>query len=184
MRLQRRLTSIVDRRVGEALTCSLSAAGREPDARRLNEISHTDCNHDWLWQCSAEVGPVLKPVEYVTAVRLRLGCAGPAEPATCGYCGVSLLDTSASHALLCANSVAGHNAVRDALHSAACACDPTAEIEPLGLVTSHPTLRPADVLTSAASGRLAALDVGVASPDAAGAGVDCTESMVLSKRHT
>ena len=65
------------------------------------------------------------------------------------------------------------------------ACDPNAELEPLGLITSHPTLRPADVLTSAAlPGRLAALDVGVTSPDAAGAGIDCVESMMLAKRAT
>ena len=53
---------------------------------------------------------------------------------------------------------------------------------PLGLVPSHPSLRPADVFTSAAvHGRLAALDVGVTSPDAAGAGNDCTHAMVLDK---
>ena len=63
--------------------------------------------------------------------------------------------------------------------------DPSAELEPLGLVTSHPSLRPADILTSAAlPGRLAALDVGVSSPDAAGAGDDCTHAMVVEKRRT
>ena len=122
-------------------------------------------------------------MEYVTAVRLRLGAAGPDEPAVCGRCGMSLLDASAAHALCCANAVVGHNDVRDILHAAACSCDPSAEIEPLGLVPSHPTLRPADILTSAAlPGRLAALDVGVTSPDAAGAGADCTISMVNTKR--
>ena len=71
------------------------------------------------------------------------------------------------------------------LHAAACACDLIAELESFGLITSHPTLRPADVLTSAAlPGRLAALDVGVTCPDAAGAGIDCVESMVLAKRAT
>ena len=93
------------------------------------------------------------------------------------------MDMSAAHALCCANSVKGHNAVRDELHAAASACDPSAEIEPSGLITSHPLLRPADVLTSAALlGRLAALDVGVASPHAVGAGVDCTVTMVQTKR--
>ena len=167
------------------LARAVGAEGREPDARRLRELSHVDCNHEWLWPRSSEIGPVLTPVEHVTAVRLRLGCAGPAEPALCGFCGTSLIDASASHALLCANSVSGHNAVRNQLHAAACACDPCAEIEPLGLIPSHPTLRPADILTSAAfPGRSAALDVGVASPDAAGAGADCTEAMVLHKRGT
>ena len=70
--------------------------------------------------------------------------------------------------------VTGHNAAHGQLHAAAWACDPNAELEPLGLITSHPMLRLADVLTSAALlGRLAALDVGVTSPDAASAGIDC-----------
>ena len=48
----------------------------------------------------------------------------------------------------------------------------------LGLIASAPGLRPADILTSAlAVDRDTALDVGVAAPDASGAGDDCTESM-------
>ena len=44
-------------------------------------------------------------------------------------------------------------------------CDPSAEIEPLGLVPSHPSLRPADVFTSAAvHSRLAALMWGLPVP--------------------
>ena len=54
----------------------------------------------------------------------------------------------------------------------------TAEPEVLGLIASAPGARPADVLTSAlAADKDTALDVGIASPDAAGAGPDCTESM-------
>ena len=141
--------------------------------------SHPECNHEWLWQTAPGLGACFTPVEYVTAVRLRLGAAGPDEPAICGRCGGALLDASAAHALCCANGVVGHNAVRDELHAAARPCDPSAEIEPLGLIPSHPTLRPADVLTSAAlPGRLAALDVGVASPHAASAGDDCTEMRI------
>ena len=176
--LQRRLADLVDRRIGDALAHSLGEAGRWPDVRRLQEVSDPGCNHEWLWQSSPDVGLAFTPVEYVTAVRLRLGAAGPDEPAVCGRCGVSLLDACAAHALCCANAVVGHNDVRDELHAAASTCDPSAELEPLGLISSHPTLRLADILTSAAlPGRLAALDVGVASPDAAGAGADCTISM-------
>ena len=185
LHLQRQLTDIIDRRIASALAQYLGQADWWPDVRRLRDLSDPQCHHGWLWQHSPETGPVLAPVEYVTAVRLRLGAAGPDEPAVCGYCGKQLLDASAAHALCCANSVVGHNAVRDELHAAASMSDPSAELEPLGLITSHPTLRPADVLTSAAlPGRLAALDVGVASPDAAGAGDDCTQSMVASKRGT
>ena len=60
--------------------------------------------------------------------------------------------------------------------------DPSAEAETPGLVPSAPSLRPADVLTSAAlPGRLAALDVGVVSPDAAGSGPDCCAHMFEQK---
>ena len=49
-------------------------------------------------------------------------------------------------------------------------------------IPSAPTLRPADILTSATSqGRAAALDVGITSPEASAAGVDCTASMVARK---
>ena len=175
----------MDRRVASAFAESLGRASRWPDVRRLRELSDPECCHEWLWQHGPATGPTLRDVEYVTAVRLRLGAAGPDEPAVCGYCGTSLLEASGAHALCCANSVVGHNAIRNELHAAASMCDPSAEIEPLGLVPSHPTLRPADVFTSAAVyGRLAALDVGVSSPDAAGAGDDCTHAMVVEKRRT
>ena len=49
----------------------------------------------------------------------------------------------------------------------------------MGLISSRPGLRPADLLTGASgfSARLAALDVGICCPAAAGAGSDCVESM-------
>ena len=49
----------------------------------------------------------------------------------------------------------------------------------------RPGLRPADILSSAVSEcRDVALDVSVASPDAAHAGADCTESARRRKRRT
>jgi len=85
------------------------------------------------------------------------------------------------HALLCARgpSTRGHNAVRDELFRATSTVDSASELEPTGLVTSHPGLRPADLLTGASglSARLVALDVGVCCPAASGAGADCVESM-------
>ena len=104
-------------------------------------------------------------------------------PVPCRLCS-QVLDPSGSHGLCCslADATKGHNAVRDLLHKAACAADPTAETEPLGLIPGHPTLRPADVFTSAAiPGRLSARDVGICSPDSSAAGADCTESMRLRK---
>ena len=73
--------------------------------------------------------------------------------------------------------------MRDELHSMAKAVDSTAETEPEGLIPSHPRHRPADVLTGAFhNGRLAAVDVGVICPSAAGAGLDCVVSMEERKR--
>lgn len=65
----------------------------------------------------------------------------------------------------------------------ASAIDGTSELEPLGLVSSRPALRPADVLTGVPdpSGRLAALDVGIIAPQAHGAGEDCVETMVARR---
>ena len=49
--------------------------------------------------------------------------------------------------------------------------------------TTKKTLRPADIPTSAVlPGRLAALDIGITSPDASGAGDDCCEAMFKRKR--
>ena len=56
--------------------------------------------------------------------------------------------------------------------------DPSAFVEVPGLFPSAPSLRPADIFTSAASpGRSTALDVGVCCPDACHAGIDCCDSM-------
>ena len=57
-------------------------------------------------------------------------------------------------------------------------------MEAAGLVDSQPSLRPADILTRAAiPNRLAALDVGIKSPEAAGVGQDCAQTMVEEKLH-
>ena len=63
-------------------------------------------------------------------------------------------------------------------------CGDLTALETVGLIPSAPTLRPADLLNSAAvPGRLAALDVGIISPDANNAGEDCCQSMFARKRH-
>ena len=78
-------------------------------------------------------------------------------------------------------STRGHNRVRDTLLGLASLADSASVIEPKGLTPSHPTLRPADVLTSAAFARLAALDVGMACPDSAGSGNGACAAMVSEK---
>ena len=66
------------------------------------------------------------------------------------------------------------------VHDAAKVCDPGAELEAPGLVPGT-RLRPADVLTGALGNGFLALDVGVASPDAAAAGPDCAATMYRRK---
>ena len=63
--------------------------------------------------------------------------------------------------------------------------DSLAIVESRELVSSFQALRLVDILSSAAlPGRLTALDVGVASPDACGAGDDCCDAMYQRKRKT
>ena len=181
--LQAQFSKLVDKCVVEGLRQEHATADALPDTRRLSELADKGCNHDWLWALCPQHGPTLQPEEFVEAVRLRLGAGGPEEPVPCRLCGASL-DSAGNHALCCslAEATRGHNAVRDELHRAAKAADSNAGTEPLGPIPSHPSLRPADVFTSAATpGRLSALDVGICSPEAAAAGEDCAESMQRRK---
>jgi hypothetical protein len=110
---------------------------------------------------------------------VRLGCEVASAELLCGACGEHVLDKQAYHALCCAKgeSTRGHNRVRNAMHLGFAAADASSACEVQGLVPSHPTLRPADILTQAAHPRLtAAVDVMVKSPNAGGAGHDCTEA--------
>ena len=184
--LQARLTALTDDCVAAGLLESLRIAHRWTDVRRIQEISDDNCSHEWLWALDPNKGPVLSHTEYLNAVRLRLGAGGLDDPVVCGNCDSATLDPSAAHALCCARgpSTTGHYQVRDKLFEVVCGCDPGAETEPLGLIASHPALRPADILTSAAiSGRLAALDVGIVAPEASGSGLDCTPPCMSTSRH-
>ncbi len=184
LRLQRDLTRFADKCAAQGLVDKCRAEERWGDLHRLSDLSDKDASHEWLWVIHPHKAQKLEPEEYVAAVRLRLGCGGPADPTICGNCGVATLTCSGDHALLCAKceSTRGHNALRDELHSMAKSVDSAAETEPEGLIASHPLLRPADVLTGAFhNGRLTAVDVGIISPSALGAGLDCVVSMAQRK---
>ena len=145
-------------------------------ARRLAEIRDPSCSHDWLWAINPAHGVTLPADDFITAVRIRLGAPIASDPAPCASCGEAVLDTCGSHALRCARaaSTKGHNKVRNVVHNLAHAADPTALTEPEELIPGYPELRPADVYTSAAiPGSMAALDIGISSPDSAGAGSNC-----------
>jgi len=185
LHVQQRLTRIVDRCSEQGLVVKFQHQERWDDLQRLSDLADKDANHDWLWAIHRHKAQRLEPDEYVAAVRLRLGCAGPEEPTICGNCGCSLLSCAGTHALLCAKgeSTRGHNDIRNELHSMASSIDPASELEPEGLIASRPHLRPADVLTGAFNnGHLAAVDVGVISPSAAGAGSNCVATMDARKR--
>ena len=64
--------------------------------------------------------------------------------------------------------------------SGATQCDPSAEAESVGLIPGTDR-RPADILTTALGNGMTAIDVGITSPDAQLAGIDCTETMYLKK---
>ena len=184
-RLQAKLATIVDAQSVDELHDGFVRRRDWTDVRRLRELRDHICSHEWLWAVGPQAGSNLDPAEYVTAVRLRLGANHCDEPLPCRSCGRALLEPNAAHALCCAcgPSTKGHNDVRDVVLDFARLADATAEPEVLGLIASAPGLRPADVLTSAlALDRDTALDIGVAAPDAAGAGDDCTESMRRRKQ--
>ena len=185
MKLQRDLVRVTDAALAYGLVQQARASGAWNTEQRLFDLSDTKCSHEWLWNVSPHKGKTMSHSEYVMAVRVRLGCAGPDEPLSCSSCEGGILERSGRHCLLCAKgeSTRGHNAVRDEIFAMAKGVDGNAETEPVGLIPSHPALRPADILTSASglTGRLAALDVGIISPAAAGAGTDCTETMRVRK---
>ena len=178
--VQHLLCRVLDRCGSEGLVAKYRAEERWSDINRLSDLSDKNASHEWLWAADPHKGKPLEAAEFVSAVRLRLGCGGPDEASICGNCGVAILGSNGEHGLLCAKgeSTRGHNCVRDVLHSMAKSIDSSAETEPEGLIPSHPRLRPADILTGAFhNGRLAAVDVGVICPSASGAGLDCVVSM-------
>ena len=84
------------------------------------------------------------------------------------------MDKQGYHALCCsmAESTRGHNRVRNVVHAGCAVSDPGAAAEVQGLIPSAPTLRLADVLTSAAyETSVVALDVGIIALHALHAGV-------------
>ena len=124
-----------------------------------------------------------KPL-FQTAVKLRIGAPVVDDCILCPRCSNAILDRAETHCLTCAlpQATRGHYAVRDDVLALAHLADPSADTETTELIPNAPTLRPADILTSAAiPGRLAALDIAVTSPDASGAGIDCCASMYDSK---
>jgi hypothetical protein len=144
------------------------------------DLRDPSVNHEWLWTVGSVQGEVVPPCDYSLCVRLRLGACITDGPQICSCCGDAVIDSKAIHSSCCAlcKSTAGHNAVCDAVLDAVHLADPIAYAEAAGLIPSRPTLRPADMFSAAALpvGQ-AALDIGIMSPHALGAGSDCCEAM-------
>ena len=150
----------------------------------MADLRDPSVNHEWLWTVGSAQGEVVPPCDYSLCVRLRLGACIADGPQICNCCGDAVIDSKAIHSSCCAlgKSTAGHNAVRDAILDAVHLADPAAHAEASGLIPSRPTLRPADIFTAAAlPGGQAALDIGIMSPHALGAGSDCCEAMHAKK---
>ena len=182
--LQSNLCSIIDEFRANSLEDLLHEGGDWSGKRRLRELRDKTTSHGWLWSLNPCHGPIVPISHFLTAVRLRLGAPCIESTMVCPRCGREDLDRPCAHALCCAlpEATRGHNNVRGVVLQLAHLADPSASSEPLNLILSAPMLRPADILTSAAfPGCLAALDIGVSSPDSTGAGDDCCESMRARK---
>ena len=150
------------------------------DVRRLRELRDESVNRDWMWAINPAHGTYILKKNFQTCIRLLLGAYQRDEPKICPRCEKFILDRSGYHALCCGGPQAnvGHTAVRDIILDLVRLVDSSARTEEPALILSAPTLRPADIFTSTAlPGCQAALDTGICSPDASGAGDDCCESM-------
>ena len=183
--LQRKLLAILDRHEGTKACQQALDEGRVSDWQCLRDLRSPETDHSWLWALNPTHVQCLDSEGVATAVRIRLGADQLDEPVVCTRCSRALLSGPCTHALSCGGSgeTVGHNRVRDAVHALAVLADPSACLEPHGLVTSRPWSRPADILSHAAglSGGCAAVDVGVACPHACGAGEDACAALVSRK---
>ena len=147
------------------------------------DLRHDSNDHSWLWSLNPAEGAIVPRRDYIDAVRIRIGAPLIAGRSECACCGKSL-EPDCLHAMCCAPGAAtvGHNRARDAIFALASLADGAAVTEVSGLIASRPALRPADILTTAAiPGSLAALDIGVCSPDAEGSGDDACVAMRKGK---
>jgi hypothetical protein len=138
-------------------------------------------SHNWLWHLDSTRGSVLTEADYVANVKKRLGGRCYEGIAACRLCGAPL-DRRLEHAEVCgtAEATRGHYACVRAMGDGLRHADAGVMTEPQGLTSTQD--RPADILTTAAvPGRSAALDVCIASPNAASAMGDAAEAAFARK---
>ena len=179
--LQKELSKLYDCTRLRALEATLTRQCNWSLLARLKELRHAEVSHKWLWHLDHFRGSVLAPCDYVTNVQRRLGARIYDGDAVCRLCGAPL-DPQLEHSECCATAEAtrGHYACVRVLVDGLKLADPAVTTEPQGLTST--TSRPADILTAAAvPGRSAALDVCVASPNAAAAAGDAAEAAFKRK---
>ena len=114
LRIQSYITAVVDADIRDDLRQQFETMENHTSVRRIDELSDINVCHTWLWHLNKHHGPALTPEEYLEAVRVRLGCAGPTDLVPCSRCGQALFDSSGAHAPCCAvpESTCGHYGVR------------------------------------------------------------------------
>ena len=155
--LQAQLSRLAGRTRLRRLKDTLHSKGAREQVTRIEDLCHTHVSHKWLYHLDACAGRVLTPQD-------SRSWTGPGECRSCGC----FLNPHLEHADTCSTAEAtrGHYACVQALVCDLKLEDPGITAEPRGLTASQS--RPADIFTTVSvPGRSAALDVCVASPNAA-----------------
>lgn len=181
---QRELTVLADRTRLRRLEASLEQQANWPQVTRLRDLRHLEVSHKWLRHLDTRTGGVLVEADFVLNVQKRLGARAHVGETPCRLCG-AVLDPQLEHSEVCSTAEAtrGHYCVVRCVVEGLRLADPAVSTEPRGLTSTE--ARPADIFTSAAlPGRSAALDVCVASANAAAAQGDAADAAFRRKlRH-
>ena len=179
--LQKELCKLSDCTRLRRLEATLARQCNWPQLERLKDLRHAGVSHQWIWHLDHHTGSVLSQSDSVSNLQKRLGARTYEGNAACSLCGAPL-DPQVEHSECCATAEAtrGHYACVRACVNGLRLADPAVTTEPRGLTNT--TSRPADILTAAAvPGRSAALDVCVASSNAAAAAGDAAAAAFKRK---
>ena len=183
-RLQKDLAALQDLSRLRHLEEALRRQCNWEQVQRLQELRHPEVSHQWLWHLDSRSGSVLSDADYVACVLKRLGARALEGEKLCRVCG-SQLDPVLEHSETCAlgEATRGHYACVRAVVDGLRLADSNVSTEPQGLTSTME--RPADIFTTAAvPGRSAALDLCIASTNAASARGDAAEAAFRRKlRH-
>ena len=158
----------IDQSLHSLLSNKLSREGSDREVARLASVSLPDSHAgDWLTATpSPGLNLLLKPQEFVTALRYRLGHPIYARSGPCPACGQQS-DNLGDHSLNCAwhgERIARHNWLRDELYNTAVAASLGPTREGRALLPGSGG-KPADVyIPHWTGGKDAALDVTVVNP--------------------